>query len=265
MRHACVAAVTMFLALPAVLSAKGPTTRIVILDTRSGTTSEIRDRSILDRFNVWAGRGTFAGAPGARIESDEHHRFNVRSIHRGDGLEAHWFRASQEWQVAMLDAGVVRTQLPDFTGHWFLAGATGSATNQAASLSVTKAETWADVRGVPMPQPLVDLTVDRSVAGVTRTERYTIGVQGGSVGGLAAHASGAEASVPSRTSWSVRMAGDQLVFETGEYSDVPDGPRRFNEHREVWSLDPIGRLVILIVDRGSGAAPDPVTLTYERR
>lgn len=163
MGRACAAVVTLFLLLPASLAAKGPTTRILIVDTTSGVASEIRERSVLDKFNVWAGRGTFAGGPGERIEgsqgfiidwqggtidgdivrlrryevrfytgggeasaealayvvfyendplthegyvylpgpSDEHYRLNVRAIHRGNGLEGHWFRASAEWQAAV--------------------------------------------------------------------------------------------------------------------------------------------------------------------
>ena len=71
MRRAYVAAVTIFLLLPAWLSAKGATTRILILDTTSGTASEIRDRSVLEQFNVWAGRGTFAGVLGEEVESSQ--------------------------------------------------------------------------------------------------------------------------------------------------------------------------------------------------
>jgi hypothetical protein len=31
--------------------------------------------------------------------SDEPYRLNVRSIHRGNRLEGHWFRATPEWQA----------------------------------------------------------------------------------------------------------------------------------------------------------------------
>jgi hypothetical protein len=170
MRRPYVGFVTMLLLLPTLLSAKGATTRILILDSTLGTATEIRDRSVLEQFNVWAGRGTFAGAPGEEVESsqgfiidwqagvgdsqpgrlrryevrfyvgdrnsaaealayvvyyetdpltregyvylpgpsDEHYRLNVRAIHRGNGVEGHWFRASRAWQRAVATLSVDR-------------------------------------------------------------------------------------------------------------------------------------------------------------
>ena len=57
--------------LMASLSAKGPTLRIVIRDTAGAAVIEIRDRSVLDQFNVWDGRGTFSGAPGHELEASQ--------------------------------------------------------------------------------------------------------------------------------------------------------------------------------------------------
>jgi hypothetical protein len=56
------------LLLIASLDAKGPTTRIVIRDTALGAVSEITDRSVLDQFQVWAGRGTYSGPPDRQNE-----------------------------------------------------------------------------------------------------------------------------------------------------------------------------------------------------
>jgi hypothetical protein len=60
-----VATVAFAVLLVASLDAKGPTTRIVIKDLALGTVSEITNRSVLDQFHVWAGRGTYSGAPGS--------------------------------------------------------------------------------------------------------------------------------------------------------------------------------------------------------
>lgn len=59
------------LLLIASLSAKGPTTRIVITDTARGSVSEITDRAVLDQFHVWAGRGTYSGPPDQSSEGTE--------------------------------------------------------------------------------------------------------------------------------------------------------------------------------------------------
>lgn len=57
--------------LIASLSAKGPTTRIVITDVARGSVSEITVRAVLDQFHVWAGRGTYSGAPGRENEGTQ--------------------------------------------------------------------------------------------------------------------------------------------------------------------------------------------------
>ena len=48
--------------LVAPLGAKGPTTRIVIKDLERGGVVEITDRSVLDQFQVWSGKGTYSGS-----------------------------------------------------------------------------------------------------------------------------------------------------------------------------------------------------------
>ena len=60
-----VTAVGFAVLLVASVDAKGPTIRIAIKDINSGTVSEIRNPSVLDQFHVWAGRGTYSGAPGS--------------------------------------------------------------------------------------------------------------------------------------------------------------------------------------------------------
>lgn len=53
------------------VSAKGPTTRIVIKDLSLGAVTEITERAVLERFHVWAGRGTYSGPPDQTTEGTE--------------------------------------------------------------------------------------------------------------------------------------------------------------------------------------------------
>jgi hypothetical protein len=151
------------LLMPISLSAKGPTTRITIIDLSRGASIDITDPSVVSRFNVWDGPGTFSTTNGREIQgmggfivdwrsgalsvrptglrryevrfyvrhhnqppeqlaytvyyerdpatrngfvylpgqSDEHYRLNVFSIHRGQGFEGNWFRASPSWLDAV--------------------------------------------------------------------------------------------------------------------------------------------------------------------
>ena len=55
-----IAAICISLSLLVVsLGAKGLTTRIVIKDLERGGVVEITDRSVLDQFQVWSGKGTY--------------------------------------------------------------------------------------------------------------------------------------------------------------------------------------------------------------
>jgi hypothetical protein len=53
------------------LSAKGPTTRIVIKHLTTGSVHEITEPAALEPFQVWAGKGTFSGAPGTTVEGTQ--------------------------------------------------------------------------------------------------------------------------------------------------------------------------------------------------
>ena len=64
-----VACLIVIIALASItLAAKGPTTRIRISHAARGQAIAIVDPSILSRFNVWDGPGTFSGAPGQQTE-----------------------------------------------------------------------------------------------------------------------------------------------------------------------------------------------------
>jgi hypothetical protein len=59
MRSSCPAGVLLLvLAIVAVVSAKGMTTRIVVTGTQLGAPIELRDRDVVGAFNVWSGPGT---------------------------------------------------------------------------------------------------------------------------------------------------------------------------------------------------------------
>ena len=70
MRHIAAVCVSLVL-LTASVVAKGPTTRIVIKDLDRGNVSEITDRSVLDQFQVWAGKGRYSGPPGRTTEATQ--------------------------------------------------------------------------------------------------------------------------------------------------------------------------------------------------
>jgi hypothetical protein len=70
MRLLVITSVLAFL-LIAPVGAKGPTTRIVIKDLDRGSVSEITDRSVLDQFHVWPGKGTYSGPPDHTTEGTQ--------------------------------------------------------------------------------------------------------------------------------------------------------------------------------------------------
>ena len=66
MKRALVVSLILPIVLSTSLIAKGVTTRITVRDIATGTTIELTDKSVVERFNVWAGKGTssaFNGGP----------------------------------------------------------------------------------------------------------------------------------------------------------------------------------------------------------
>ena len=60
---------TVAVLVPTPVVAKGPTTRIVITGIRDARTVSLVEPTVLARFNVWDGPGTFSGPPNQQIES----------------------------------------------------------------------------------------------------------------------------------------------------------------------------------------------------
>ena len=56
------------LATSVLVSAKGPTSRITIVDTLRGTSTDITDPVVLSRFTVWDGPGTYSTTNGQTTE-----------------------------------------------------------------------------------------------------------------------------------------------------------------------------------------------------
>jgi hypothetical protein len=67
------------LLLPTSSAAKGPTTRITIIDLSRRASIDITDPPVVARFNVWDGPGTFATANGHETENMDGFIVNWRS------------------------------------------------------------------------------------------------------------------------------------------------------------------------------------------
>jgi hypothetical protein len=129
----------------------------------------------------------------------------------------------------------------------------------AQELSVRQwLEHTTSVRGAPIDIPHV--AIERQFQTAVRSESYQIGIESGTISGFAPRA-----NVPSvSTRYAVNWDGDRLVIETGKYSGPTREQGPYSEHDEVWSLDPEGRLLMTVTDRGSGTEPRTTQLTYRR-
>ena len=164
--------------------------------------------------------------------------------------------------LVLLLAGVAQlpTQ-PDFSGEWVVEGA--APAGQAVAISVQQTLTATTVRGEPMPPFYSSITIERRFTDPTHSESRTfyIGAVGGTVPGIPVAGSAPQGEW---TTESVRWDGDRLVIKTTRSPQPPQqtGPRI--EHEEVWALDPNGRLLMTITDRGSGSPAATGNLTYKR-
>jgi len=76
------------------LAAKGVTTKVTIRDTTLQASFDITDRLLLDRFNVWAGPGTFVTTAGREAEGIEGFivDWQVGAVDRPNGLRRYEVR-----------------------------------------------------------------------------------------------------------------------------------------------------------------------------
>ena len=145
---------------------------------------------------------------------------------------------------------------PDFSGRWVLAAPAQAGPGIPSALSVRQSLARTTMRGDPMKPFFRDITIERRLETGPFSESRAIGVEGGTVIG----------SVPDgpKTINRVAWEGTSLVFENGSDAGQSPGAGEWTERREVWSLDPDGRLRIAITTRSSAAEPRTVTLVYRR-
>jgi hypothetical protein len=172
-------------------------------------------------------------------------------------LAALWFVVLAVSVVAQLTA----QDTPDFSGDWVLESAPQSAADIPKRLSVRQSLTRTNVRGEPMKPFFKDITVARELANGRRSETYQIGIAGGTVPGPRTDGSADGPRTHRRVEWEERT----LVIENGSYTGPTRESGQWTERREVWSLDPGGRLRLAITTRSSVGASSTVTLLYRRQ
>lgn len=147
---------------------------------------------------------------------------------------------------------------PDFSGRWTLVEPARSD-EIARVLVVRQTIVRTNVRGEPMPPFFKDIAIEREFASGRRSGTHAIGILSGSVSGTPAGPAGP------RTHYAVRWDANALVFEYGTYSGETREAGVWSQRRDVWSLDPDGRLRVTITTRGSADLAGTTTIhTYRR-
>jgi hypothetical protein len=164
--------------------------------------------------------------------------------------------------LVLLSAETIAAQAKlDFSGNWVLVKSNGSASDAAQTMTVRESFQRVSVRGTPIEPPLITLAVERDSAAGVRSDLYTIGVAGGTTGGAIGNPGvttvGHQAP---QTRFSTTWDGDSLVIETNAWTADAGS---YSGHKEVWSLDVQGALLITVTDRGTGE-PKTATLLYRR-
>jgi hypothetical protein len=161
--------------------------------------------------------------------------------------------------LLMAGTGAAQDQ-PDFSGRWVLDAPPRGGAEIPAALSVRQLVVRTTIHGEPMKPYFSDITIDRHFESGTRSETHPIGVVGGSVSGPA----GSAERTVRKSLHGVNWDGTSLVFESGSYTGESPDTDTWAERREVWSLDPDGRLRIVVTTRHPAERPNAVTLLYRR-
>ena len=172
----------------------------------------------------------------------------------------------RSWSVGLaLFAAVTLAaqERPDFSGRWVLDSPRESGPDIPSALSVRQSVARTTMTGEPMVPFFKDITIERRFVSGTTSETYAIGLVGGVVSGVARGVR-ADASASTTSHHSVRWEGDSLVFESSSSTEQPSGRTTWAERREVWSLQPDGRLHVVVTRRSSLEAPDEVIAVYRR-
>jgi len=157
--------------------------------------------------------------------------------------------------LASISGQVALQPKPDFSGRWVLVDGGKFDPDVARELEIR--QSTAPVFRV--------LTVERRSKSGVRSERYEIGVMGGTVPGLGERDSRPPVGPEMRwTRESVLWDGDTLAIKNGRYSGptVESGP--YAEHEERWSLNARGLLLMIITDQRSGTDLRTTRRTYRR-
>ena len=149
---------------------------------------------------------------------------------------------------------------PDFSGRWVLESSPESISGIASAMTVTQSIRRTNIRGEPIPPHFDKITIERVLNGRNWSETRNIGVVGGSVPGLNDDGT----SSGRYTHFEVRWDGDALVFVTRRSTEPAPRTGEWDEHQEVWSLDPDDRLRVETTVRTTGAS-NTVTLVYRRQ
>src|SRR4030095_5994513 len=107
---------------------------------------------------------------------------------------------------------------PDFSGEWVLVQASNAASAPASALTVRQSITRTTMRGEPMTPWFSELTVERHFATGVVSDRYQIGLIGGTVPGIP---TGRSSPQGEWTTEAVTWQGANLIIRTGKYSGPP--------------------------------------------
>lgn len=162
--------------------------------------------------------------------------------------------------VVLAVAALAAQDGTDFSGRWVLVSASRPGPDLPRALSVRQELVRTNVRGEPMQPFFKSIAIDRDYESGTRSETHALGVRFGVVPGFARDGGPAGP----RGHHAVRWEHNALVFESGSYSGETSGTGVWSERREVWSLQPDGRLSVAITTRGSAETSTTVTLLYRR-
>jgi hypothetical protein len=162
--------------------------------------------------------------------------------------------------VIFAAAALAAQDEPDFSGRWVLVSSSQAGPDTPRALSVRQVLVRTNVRGEPMKPFFKDIAIDREYETGTRSATYAIGIIGGVVSGIAKDGSPRRPTGRHAVRWDQR----DLVLESGSYTGETPGTGVWSERREVWSLQPDGRLSVAISTSGSAEKSTTVTSLYRR-